>query len=62
MEQNRSTDETAQSSSQRGSTRALFWSLLTVSLISLWVFRPVLFHGFVHWDDDIYLAELVRMG
>jgi hypothetical protein len=62
MEQNRSADEAAQSSPQRGSTRALFWSLLTVSIISLWVFRPVLFHDFVHFDDDIYLAELVRMG
>ena len=62
MEQNRSAGETAEPSSQRGSTRALFWSLLTVSVISLWVFRPVLFNGFVHWDDDIYLAELVRMG
>ena len=62
MEQNRSADEAAQPSSQCGSTRALFWSLLAVSLISLWVFRPVLANGFVHWDDHIYLAELARMG
>ena len=62
MEQNRSADEAAPSSSQRRSTRALFSSLLAVSIISLWVFRPVLANGFVHFDDDIYLAELVRMG
>ena len=33
-----------------------------VSAISLWVFRPVLANGFVNWDDQIYLAELARMG
>jgi hypothetical protein len=62
MEQNRSADEAAQPSSQRGSSHALFWSLLAVSLLSLWVFRPVLANGFVHWDDHIYLTELARMG
>ena len=62
MEQDRSADDAAPSSSQRGPTRALCWSLLAVSIVSLWVFRPVLANGFVHWDDQGYLAELARMG
>lgn len=58
----RRTDEAAPSSSPRGSTRALVWSLLGVSIVSLWVLRPVLANGFVNWDDQGYLAELARMG
>ena len=40
----------------------VFWSLLAVAIVSLWMLRPVLANGFVHFDDDIYLTELVRMG
>jgi len=40
----------------------VFWSLLAMASVSLWVLRPVLANGFVHFDDDIYLTELVRMG
>jgi protein O-mannosyl-transferase len=47
---------------QRVPLRVLVWSILLVAAVSLWVFRPVLFDGFVHWDDHIYLAELERMG
>ena len=42
--------------------RTLICLLLAVSVISLWVFRPVLANGFVNWDDQGYLAELARMG
>src|SRR5437879_6255020 len=42
--------------------RVLIGLLLSVSAISLWMFRPVLANGFVHGDDHIYLAELIRMG
>jgi len=42
--------------------RLLVYLLFAVSMISLWVFRPVLANGFVNWDDQIYLAELIRMG
>lgn len=42
--------------------RLIIYLLLAVSMISLWVLRPVLANGFVNWDDHIYLAELVRMG
>jgi hypothetical protein len=41
--------------------RILICLLLAVSVLSLWVFRPVLANGFVNWDDQIYLAELARM-
>ena len=41
---------------------SLVWSLRGVSIVSLWVLRPVLANGFVDWDDHIYLAELARMG
>jgi len=54
VEQERSGDEIPM--------RTLVGLLLLVSAISLWVFRPVLANGFVHWDDHIYLAELIRMG
>jgi protein O-mannosyl-transferase len=47
---------------QRVPIRVFLWSILLVTAVSLWVFRPVLFNGFVHWDDHIYLAELERMG
>jgi len=43
-------------------TRILVSLLALVAVISLWVFRPVLANGFLHWDDHIYLAELIRMG
>src|ERR1017187_4543525 len=56
MKPDRSADEAAQPN------RLLIYLLLAVSLISLWIFRPVLANGFVNWDDQIYLAELVRMG
>jgi protein O-mannosyl-transferase len=46
---------------QRVPIRVLLWSILLVTAVSLWVFRPVLFNGFVHWDDHIYLGELERM-
>jgi protein O-mannosyl-transferase len=47
---------------RRLSTRWFIWILALVSALSLWVFRPVLANGFVDWDDQIYLAELIRMG
>jgi Flp pilus assembly protein TadD len=37
-------------------------TLLLVTVLSLWVLRPVLANGFLHYDDDLYLAELQRMG
>jgi tetratricopeptide (TPR) repeat protein len=46
---------------QRVPIRVFLWSILLVAVVSLWVFRPVLFNGFLHWDDHIYLAELERM-
>ena len=57
----RRTDEAARPP-QEGSPRILFWSLLGVSMLSLWVLRPVLTNDFVHFDDDIYLEEVVAMG
>jgi tetratricopeptide (TPR) repeat protein len=42
--------------------RVLICLLLSVCAVSLWIFRPVLASGFVNWDDQIYLAELARMG
>jgi protein O-mannosyl-transferase len=61
MELDRSADS-AVKPTQRSPTRLIIYLLLAVSLISLWVLRPVLANGFVNWDDHIYLAELVRMG
>ncbi len=61
MKPERSVDGTAQSTPGL-SNRVLICLLLAVSVISLWVFRPVLANGFVNWDDQIYLAELARMG
>ncbi len=58
MKPDRSVDEAA----QRLPNRILICLLLAVCTISLWVFRPVLANGFVNWDDQIYLAELARMG
>ena len=61
MKPERSVDGAAQPT-QGPPNRVLIYSLLVVSVISLWVFRPVLANGFVNWDDQIYLAELARMG
>jgi hypothetical protein len=61
MKPDRSMDGAAQST-QGLPNRLLAYLLLAVSVISLWVFRPVLANGFVNWDDQIYLAELGRMG
>jgi len=61
MKPDRSVDGAAQST-QGLSNRVLVYLLFTVSAISLWIFRPVLANGFVNWDDQIYLAELARMG
>jgi len=61
MEPDRSADGAAQST-QGLPNRLLIYLLLAVSVISLWVFRPVLANGFVNWDDPIYLGELARMG
>jgi tetratricopeptide (TPR) repeat protein len=61
MKPDRSEDGAAQPT-QGQPNRILFYLLLAVSVISLWVFRPVLANGFVNWDDQIYLAELARMG
>lgn len=55
-EQERGASEAAPSS------RILSWSLLIVTAISLWVFRPVLANRFVNWDDQIYLGEVTRLG
>ena len=44
------------------SIRFLILALLLVTALSLWVLRPVLANGFVHYDDDLYLGELERMG
>jgi len=60
--QSRSADEAAPSSCRGRSICALVCLLVAASAFSLWVLRPVLANGFVHFDDDIYLAELVRMG
>ncbi|HUJ09838.1 MAG TPA: tetratricopeptide repeat protein [Verrucomicrobiae bacterium] len=46
----------------RASRRLLLFSLLAVSVVSLWLFRPVLANGFVNWDDQGYIEQLVRMG
>jgi protein O-mannosyl-transferase len=61
MKKERSVDEAAQPT-QGLSNRALIYLLFAISAISLWIFRPVLANGFVNWDDQIYLAELARMG
>jgi protein O-mannosyl-transferase len=61
MEKDRSADGTAQPT-QGLPNRVLIYLLFAVSVISLGVFRPVLANGFVNWDDQLYLAELVRMG
>jgi tetratricopeptide (TPR) repeat protein len=60
MKKGRSVVKAAQST-QDPSNRLLVYLLLAVSVISLWVFHPVLANGFVNWDDQIYLAELGRM-
>jgi tetratricopeptide (TPR) repeat protein len=57
----RGADEVTRSS-QGVPARVVFWWLLAVAIVSLWVLRPVLANGFVNWDDQGYLAELVRMG
>ncbi|MGO9243795.1 MAG: tetratricopeptide repeat protein [Verrucomicrobiia bacterium] len=44
------------------SPRVVAALLALVTILSLWVFRPVLANGFVDWDDHIYLGELARMG
>jgi len=49
-------------SSRRIPSFVVICALALVSVLSLWVFRPVLANGFVQWDDHIYLAELMRMG
>ncbi|HVM59792.1 MAG TPA: tetratricopeptide repeat protein [Verrucomicrobiae bacterium] len=49
-------------SSRRAPSGTVALSLAFVSIISMWVFYPVLANGFVQWDDHIYLAELMRMG
>ena len=54
-------NDTGVLSAQRVSVRRLTWSLLAVSILTLWVFRPVLANGFVNWDDQGYLAEVMRM-
>ena len=61
MKPDRSVDGAAQPT-QGLPNRVLIYLLLAVSVISLWVFRPVLANGFLNWDDQIYLAELGRMG
>jgi tetratricopeptide (TPR) repeat protein len=61
MDTDRCDDERALSS-RRIPVRVVAWSLAAVSIVSLWVFRPVLDNGFVQWDDHIYLGELMRMG
>jgi hypothetical protein len=61
MNSRRSDDDLA-GSSPRIPVRVVAWSLALVSILSLWVFRPVLKNGFVDWDDHIYLGELARMG
>ena len=48
--------------SQGVPVRFLALMLLLVVAVSLWVMRPVLANGFVHYDDDLYLGELERMG
>ena len=60
MVRDQSADEPALSS-QRVPVRVLVWSLLAACAVTLWVFRPALANGFVEWDDQGYLAELVRM-
>lgn len=42
--------------------RVLLLSLFAVSMVSLWMFRPALANGFVNWDDQGYIEEVVRMG
>jgi hypothetical protein len=61
MKPDRSVDGAARPT-QGLSNHILIYLLLAVSTISLWIFRPVLANGFVDWDDQIYLAELARMG
>jgi tetratricopeptide (TPR) repeat protein len=61
MEQAPVANET-DSSSQYLPVRVLLLSLLAVSVLSLWLFRPALANGFVNWDDQGYVEELVRMG
>lgn len=61
MEADRNVDGAAQPT-QGQPNRLLVYLLLAVSVISLWVFRPVLANGFLNWDDQGYLAELTRMG
>lgn len=61
MKKDRSAAKTAQST-QDPSNRLFIYLLLATSVISLGVFRPALANGFVNWDDQIYLAELTRMG
>lgn len=60
MEPNHNAD-TGALSAQRMPVRLLTWSLLAVSVLTLWLFRPVLANGFVNWDDQGYLAEVMRM-
>ncbi len=61
MNSQRSDDDLA-GSSPRIPVRVVAASLALVTILSLWVFRPVLANGFVDWDDHIYLGELARMG
>ena len=46
---------------ERSSARILLLSLLGVAVVSLWVFRPCLSNGFVNWDDQGYIEQLVRL-
>ena len=55
-------DDGGARSSRRIPFRVVGCSLAAVSIITLWIFRPVLGNGFVDWDDQIYLRELMRMG
>jgi tetratricopeptide (TPR) repeat protein len=61
MEADRSDDDRARTAA-RVPVRVVAWSLAFVSILSLWVFWPVLNNSFVDWDDHAYLAELQRMG
>ncbi len=61
MNPDRSDDDLARST-PRIPARVVAGALALVSILSLWVFRPVLANGFVDWDDRIYLGELARMG
>jgi tetratricopeptide (TPR) repeat protein len=55
-------DDGGACSSRRIPFRIVACSLAAVSIVTLWMFRPVLNNGFVQWDDQIYLGELMRLG